>query len=131
MAGADAASAVELHGEGEQPHAGEIVTLKLNAQADGTFAGLLLFASKEEQGYAFTSAAGDIATDAAGSLLETRQNLTIDCEDMTVGRVTLYGLDLSADETQAGALLAFSKRGEWLRKARCLSACILTSANGE
>ena len=45
--------------------------------------------------------------------------------------VTLYGLHLSADETQAGALLAFSKREEWLRKARCLSACILTSANGE
>ena len=31
--------------------------------------------------------------------------------------VTLYGLHLSADETQAGALLAFSKRGEWLRNA--------------
>jgi len=31
--------------------------------------------------------------------------------------VTLYGLHLSADETQVGALLAFSKRGEWLRNA--------------
>ena len=47
LAGADAASAVELHGEGEQPHAREIVTLKLNAQADGKFAGYILLASEE------------------------------------------------------------------------------------
>ncbi len=91
--GADAASAVELHGEdehaeGEHAHEREIVTLKLNAQADGTFAGYVLLDSEEEQGYAVTSAAGEIVvTDAAGATLEAGQILTIDCEGMTVGGV--------------------------------------------
>ncbi|HRJ59201.1 MAG TPA: metal ABC transporter substrate-binding protein [Anaerolineales bacterium] len=91
--GADAASAVELHGEGEHAegehaHEREIVTLKLNAQTDGTFAGYVLFDSEEEQGYAITSAAGEIVvTDAAGATLEAGQTLTVDCEGMTVGSV--------------------------------------------
>lgn len=96
--GADAASAVELHGEGEHAegehaegehaHEREIVTLKLNAQTDGTFAGYVLFDSEEEQGYAITSATGEIVvTDAAGATLEAGQTLTVDCEGMTVGGV--------------------------------------------
>jgi ABC-type Zn uptake system ZnuABC Zn-binding protein ZnuA len=91
--GADAASAVELHGEGEHAegehaHEREIVTLKLNTQADGTFAGYVLFDSAEEQGYAITSAAGEIVvTDSAGAVLEVGQVLTVDCEGMTVGSV--------------------------------------------
>lgn len=91
--GADAASAVELHGEGENAesehaHEREIVTLKLNAQADGFFAGYVLLDSEEEQGYAITSAAGEIVvTDSAGAVLEAGQTLTVDCEGMTVGSV--------------------------------------------
>ncbi|RPH61817.1 MAG: hypothetical protein EHM81_03460, partial [Chloroflexi bacterium] len=50
QSGAEAASAVELHGEGhaegeEHAHEREIVALKLKAQADGTFAGYVLFDS--------------------------------------------------------------------------------------
>lgn len=91
--GADATSAVELHGEGEHvegehAHEREIVTLKLNAQTDGTFAGYVLFDSEEEQGYAITSAADEIVvTDAAGTVLEAGQTLTVDCEGMTMGSV--------------------------------------------
>ena len=47
QSGAEAASAMEMHGEehaeDEHAHAREIITVKLNAQADGTFAGYLLF----------------------------------------------------------------------------------------
>ena len=90
QSGAEAAAAVELHDEDEDEHAHEreIITVKLNAQNDGTYAGYLLFQSEEEQGYAFTSSAGTIAiSDAAGELLEAGQVLSIDCEGMTVGSV--------------------------------------------
>jgi len=93
QAGTDAASAVELHGEEhaageEHAHAREIVTLKLTAQADGTFAGYVLLDSEEEQGYALTVASGQIVvTDSAGANLESGQTLTIDCAGMRVGSV--------------------------------------------
>ncbi len=93
QAGTDADSAVELHEEGhaageEHAHEREIVTLKLNAQADSTFAGYILFDSEKEQGYAFTAALGQIAvTDSAGATLEAAQTLTIDCSGMSIGKI--------------------------------------------
>ncbi len=91
QSGAEATAAVEFHDEDEHAHGREIITVKLNAQADGTYAGYLLFHSEEEQGYAFTSAAGTIAiSDAAGVLLEAGQVLSIECEGMAVG--SLYKL---------------------------------------
>lgn len=94
-AGLDAASAVELHShseegaaEEEHEHEREITTVKLTSQADGTFAGYLLFDSEEEQGYAFSSPAGTIAVlDKDGNAQEVGQNLEIDCSGMTVGQV--------------------------------------------
>ena len=93
QSGADAASAVEIHGEeehaeGEHAHEREIVTVKLNAQTDGAYAGYLLFDSEAEEGYAFTAPAGALAvSDAAGTALEAAQSLTIDCSGMTQGNI--------------------------------------------
>ena len=93
QSGADAASAVEMHGqkehaEGEHSHEREIITVKLNAQTDGTYAGYLLFDSEAEEGYAFTAPAGGLAvSDAAGTALEAAQSLTIDCSGMTQGNI--------------------------------------------
>jgi len=50
-----------------------------------------------------------VVADCSNSLPIANPSLSAD--------VTLYGMHLSADETQAGALLVFSKRGEWLRNA--------------
>jgi len=56
-----------------------------------------------------SSSAIPVVADCSDSLPIANPSLSAD--------VTLYGLHLSADETKAGALLVFSKRGEGLRNA--------------
>lgn len=93
QSGVDAASAVEMHGEeehaeGEHAHEREIITIKLNAQPDGSFAGYLLFDAEAEEGYAFTSPKGNIAvSDMTETALELEQALEMDCAGMTQGGV--------------------------------------------
>lgn len=90
-AGANADSAAKLHLEGEHAedehgHEREIITIKLIRQGDGTYAGFVTFEAEAEEGYAFTSAAGNIRiTDANGAALEVKQELEIECNGMTQG----------------------------------------------
>jgi ABC-type Zn uptake system ZnuABC Zn-binding protein ZnuA len=89
--GADAASAVELHSAeehaaAEHAHEREILTLKLNPQADGTFAGFVLFDAEAEEGYAFTAGSGTIKiSNAQGEALEAAQTLALECGGMSQG----------------------------------------------
>jgi ABC-type Zn uptake system ZnuABC Zn-binding protein ZnuA len=88
QSGADAASAVEMHGEGEHAHERKIITITLNAQPDGSFAGYLLFDAEAEEGYAFTSPKGNITvSDMTKTALELEQALEMDCAGMKQGGV--------------------------------------------
>lgn len=92
-AGANASSAAELHHEGEHAedehgHEREIITIKLIRQDDGTYAGFVIFEAEAEEGYAFTSATGNIQiADANGAALEVKQELEIECGGMTQGYI--------------------------------------------
>lgn len=90
VAGADAENAAELHhheeGTAEHEHGREIINIKLTAQADGTYAGFLLFDVETEEGYAFTSQAGSISvSDKQGNALEPAQELALECGGMVQG----------------------------------------------
>ncbi|MGQ9841907.1 MAG: metal ABC transporter substrate-binding protein, partial [Anaerolineae bacterium] len=92
QAGADGSSAVALHheheGEVEHGHGREPLILALNPQADGSFAGYVLFEAEAEEGYAFTAAEGEIVvTTAAGEPVAVVQELPLDCGGMTQGRI--------------------------------------------
>lgn len=90
-AGTNADSAAKLHhegehAEGEHAHEREIITIKLIRQDDGTFTGFVIFEAETEEGYAFTSEAGNIRiADANGAALEVKQELEIECSGMTQG----------------------------------------------
>lgn len=90
-AGANANSAAKLHHEGEHAedehgHEREIITIKLIRQDDGTYAGFVIFEAEAEEGYAFTSVAGNIRiADANSAAIEVKQELEIECSGMTRG----------------------------------------------
>jgi ABC-type Zn uptake system ZnuABC Zn-binding protein ZnuA len=93
QAGANANSAAKLHhegehAEGEHGHEREIITINLIRQDDGTYAGFVIFEAEAEEGYAFTSVAGNIRiADANGAAIEAIQELDIECSGMTQGFV--------------------------------------------
>jgi manganese/iron transport system substrate-binding protein len=94
QAGADGSSAVELHhedeGEAEHElgHGPESLILALNPQADGSFAGFVLFDAEAEDGYAFTAVEGEIAvSNIAGEPVAVAQQLPLGCGGMTQGRI--------------------------------------------
>ncbi len=121
-AAANPEAAPALHAEGEHAHEREIVTLKLNLQPDGTYAGSVRFTSENEAGYAFTSAGGQmtVAT-AAGAALTPVQALPLDCSPMTYGViyklapgeyiVTLSGLTTETTPYSAGPVHAHTEAG--------------------
>ncbi len=90
--GASAERATELPHEeyaaDERAHEGEIITLKLNLQSDGTYGGFLAFNAEAEEGYVFTGGAGKITlTTQDGTTLTPEQELPLDCGSMSTGVV--------------------------------------------
>jgi len=93
-AGSDAASAVELHGEEEHQHEGEIaeheheaelLSLKLNA-SDGSYAGYVKFDVAEDGEYVIAANGGILAvTDANGVEMEVEETLPLACAGLNGG----------------------------------------------
>lgn len=83
--GIDAVSAVLLETGEEHSHTRDIFNVKLNLQADGSYAGYLFFdANAKEEKYVFTSPKGSITVYSLGNIaLVSQGEFDIDCSNMS------------------------------------------------
>jgi ABC-type Zn uptake system ZnuABC Zn-binding protein ZnuA len=123
QAGADSASAVELHhaeeaGENhEHEHELELLTLKLTATADGSYAGYVKFDVEEDGEYVIAANGGTIqVTGVDGSEMEVEETVPVNCSGVD-GSVILdlepgeYIIGLSGVASEATSFIAGSAGG--------------------
>jgi manganese/iron transport system substrate-binding protein len=114
QSGSDANSAVELHHEHESDHEheAELLSLKLNLQTDGSFAGFARMNVEEEGDTVIAAGAGALKLTAAdGSPVEVEETLTLNCAgvnqaliaELTPGE---YLLELNGFQSETTPLLA-------------------------
>lgn len=84
-AGIDAELAILLKGDEEHSHERDIFNVRLNPQADGSYAGFLFFdANAKEEEYVFTYPEGNIAVYSLGNIaLVAQEEFDIDCSNMS------------------------------------------------